>query len=336
MLSKMSVSEVIILLEKELQEKYDKEIFLLYDDKKPDIILNFNDEAIDTEDFAKIKEWGNTYITIETIEDKQTITVEKKNMVRNKLVELFEDVKIKEELYNAIYEGKRVRWTRNRRGIPTKSFVYETSKRYIEVVIDPKKEIYCYTDYDMTTIEGLVKLNGLNERDIMEYKRYLKKYGNEKFAEMFDEEVENITYGQYSSEDFTKYIGNYEVCYAFIDTLKGWAEVSDKKPLIKMIANKLITNGTDIGAIATVEEINKRVSENGILVVEQYFPFLDAKQTFINYYDDIMEVLSNKEKYKLDNIWGDKGIKDFAIYSINLAIYCIMNEIYDFYIKRVA
>lgn len=71
---------------------------------------------------------------------------------KNSVIELFaEDIKY--TLYEALKKGEKVYWTRNRRGIPGDSYVYDNPERYIEIIIDPDKSQKEYVDYELYPIE---------------------------------------------------------------------------------------------------------------------------------------------------------------------------------------
>lgn len=132
--------------------------------------------------------------------DKKTVTVDILQRYKNSLIEKFND-DVKEVLYNAIETGKVVRYTFNRRGIPAKSFVYDTQKEYIEVVIEPSQNILCYTDFDLKTIEKFIESEQWINED---FTTFLNEVGEEKFLKEIKDSMHLFQY-QYKPEELLAY-----------------------------------------------------------------------------------------------------------------------------------
>lgn len=202
MLNKMSNAEIIILLEKKMKE-HGLEVNLGFNGSSPEI-LNYPEDNNNGAILGNVKEITNTYTIVKVGESE--IILEKLNMVRNRIIELF-DLPTKEILYNAINEGKRVRYTTHRRGIPTKSFIYDTDKEYKEIVIEPNEYILAYTDFDLLPLDKLFLQKGVSEELLVGYKDFLNMNGFKVFKQEFEEELGGLGItSQYPIEEIIKFL----------------------------------------------------------------------------------------------------------------------------------
>ncbi len=217
-LEKMRNLEIIILTEKvledRLQSKYGIYFALYFDENNPsNILISIGKNDIERL-FAEVIVAKNTYFSIRLIEDDEIIVIDKRNMYRNKLVDLLPNPKDREELYNAIYDNRRVRYTRHNRGIPAKSFIVETPN-YYEFIIEPNEELISYTDFELGTINTLLlKAYDNNVIDVIKDLRYSKKQLKEDFDKSYKDIVnhyEEMTNYQYSPSDIIKFVQRFDL-----------------------------------------------------------------------------------------------------------------------------
>lgn len=337
-LENMSNEEIIVLLEKFLQERLEQEFGknygLSYDKDIPNLLINHIGEDLDnlkSIPYAKILTVGKTYFKVQIFGDNEPLIIEKKNMYRNELIELLSNVEDKEELYNAIYEDKVVRYTRNRRGIPAKTFIAENDKYYYEFIIEPSEKLMCYTDFDLGTIEHLLAIDYGTFDSAIEDILYSKKELTNDFENASEDVIKHfqrkLLY-QYSSDSIIRYILDFKLKTEFLEFLQKLRDTyqnNNASDLKLEIINKLLECKCDKEIMALIDRINKVANNNLIVEVESVFDIGNEEIFFNRHYYEIEELRVSVQKVDTIEIVGDLR-KFFSYFAVLLTVHDLLED----------